>query len=142
MKERLLEFLQYLEIGQNRFEKYVGLSHGYINKLSANMKLATIEKITKAYPELNTDWLMYGVGSMTKPIPQEQLDGIRDYDENFELRNEYERLKKENQRLTQKVTYLQKRVIHLQDEVIALKDKQISEKSMVAAEDSDAKVVV
>ena len=64
MKKRLIEFLTYLGIGQNAFERKVGLSIGYINKCTENMKIDTINKITSSYPELRFDWLMNGRGEM------------------------------------------------------------------------------
>jgi len=66
MKKRLFEFLAYLGIGQNKFEKNCGLSIGYINKLKGDMKLDTINKIISTYSELNKDWLMSGEGDMLK----------------------------------------------------------------------------
>lgn len=66
MKKRLLEFLAYLGIGQNKFEEKVGLSIGYINKLSGDMKLNTINKIISTYPELDKEWLIAGKGAMLK----------------------------------------------------------------------------
>jgi hypothetical protein len=66
MKKRLLEFLSYLGIGQTKFEERAGLSRGYINKLKGNMKLDTINKIVLAYPEINKEWLISGVGEMLK----------------------------------------------------------------------------
>lgn len=66
MKKRLLFFLAYLGIGQNKFEEKVGLSIGYINKLKGDMKFNTINKIAIAYPELNTGWLLTGEGHMLK----------------------------------------------------------------------------
>jgi hypothetical protein len=32
MKERLLEFLNYKRLRQSKFEKTVGLSHGFVSK--------------------------------------------------------------------------------------------------------------
>jgi hypothetical protein len=66
MKDRLISFLEYLGIGQNKFESKVGLSIGYINKLKGDMKLSSIEKVVSSYPELNPDWLITGEGSMLK----------------------------------------------------------------------------
>jgi hypothetical protein len=70
MKERLLEFLAYLSIGQNKFEENAGLSIGYINKLKGDMKLNTINKIIDTHPELNKEWLIAGEGEMLKPKQQ------------------------------------------------------------------------
>jgi len=66
MKERLIEFLSYIEIGQTKFEEKVGLSRGFVNKLQDNPTVKTIEKILTAYPELNKDWLIEGKGEMLK----------------------------------------------------------------------------
>jgi hypothetical protein len=67
MKERLIEFLAYLEIGQNKFETTAGLSIGFVNTLKGNMTIKTLDRIKAAYPELNIDWLVYGEGNMLKP---------------------------------------------------------------------------
>jgi hypothetical protein len=66
MKERLIEFLSYLGMGQNKFEEKVGLSIGYINKLKGDMKLNTVNKVISTYPELNKEWLIAGEGNMLK----------------------------------------------------------------------------
>ena len=70
MKERLLEFLAYLQIGQNAFERRVGLSIGYVNKCTGNMEMKTLDLIQATYPELNIEWLKYGddKGKMLKGI--------------------------------------------------------------------------
>jgi hypothetical protein len=67
MKKRMVEFLAYLGMGQNKFEERVGLSIGFVSKLSDNITIKTLDKIKAAYPELNTDWLIYGEGEMLKP---------------------------------------------------------------------------
>jgi len=66
MKERLLEFLAYLGMGQTKFEEKVGLSRGLINKIKGNISLDSLKKITNAYPELNENWLRSGNGEMMK----------------------------------------------------------------------------
>jgi hypothetical protein len=66
MKERLIEFLAYLKIGQFKFEEKVGLSRGFVNKVGDSITLSTANKILSAYPELNKDWLLNGEGEMIK----------------------------------------------------------------------------
>jgi hypothetical protein len=66
MKERLIEFLAYLGIGQTKFEEFVGLSRGLINNIKGGISSNTINKISEKYPELNTDWLLTGEGEMLK----------------------------------------------------------------------------
>jgi len=74
MKERLLIFLSYLKIGQNSFEKKVGLSTGYIHKCTGNMEMKTLDLIEAAFPELNMEWLKYGEvkGEMLKENEESQ----------------------------------------------------------------------
>ena len=64
VKDRLLNFLQHLGIGQNKFEKAVGLSVGYINKLRHEPSPTKLRLILNKYPELNQNWLLTGEGSM------------------------------------------------------------------------------
>ncbi|MDR2910730.1 MAG: hypothetical protein LBV47_05130 [Bacteroidales bacterium] len=75
MKERLLKFLTYLEIGQTKFEEKTGLSRGLINKIKGNISLDTLQKITDNYPELNENWLRTGEGEMIKQINQNNVNG-------------------------------------------------------------------
>ena len=68
-KDRLLEFLKYLNIGQNKFEAFVGISNGYINNNKGSIGTAIITKIATKYPELNIAWLQTGKGEMLKKTP-------------------------------------------------------------------------
>lgn len=64
IKERLLDFLGYLNIGQRKFEMNVGLSNGYVNSLKKSPSADKLQMILSAYPELNRDWLLTGEGEM------------------------------------------------------------------------------
>lgn len=66
VKKRLIEFLSYLGIGQLAFEEKVGLARGYVNNAKDNIRRDTLKKISTAYPELNTAWILTGEGSMIK----------------------------------------------------------------------------
>jgi len=66
MKERLVEFLAYLGVGQAKFEVKAGLSRGFVNTLKDNLTLKSLTKIETAYPELNISWLKTGEGAMLK----------------------------------------------------------------------------
>lgn len=63
-KERLILFLTHLNISQGRFEKKVGLSIGFVNKVGDSIRKSSLEKIISVYPQLNTAWLLTGVGEM------------------------------------------------------------------------------
>lgn len=65
-KQRILQFLEYINIGQAAFEKNVHISNGYVNNLKGSIGATIIGKISTAYPELNTTWLLTGEGEMLK----------------------------------------------------------------------------
>lgn len=64
VKDRILLFINYLGIGQSKFEKSCGLSNGYINNSKGNFGAKKIDDILKNYPELNHIWLLTGEGEM------------------------------------------------------------------------------
>ena len=59
-------FLKYKKLSQGKFEKIVGLSNGYVNKLRRDVSASSMEKIVCAFPELNPNWLMVGEGEMLR----------------------------------------------------------------------------
>jgi len=65
-KNRLLEFLAHLDIGQNAFEKNAGIANGYISHNKGSIGSDILAKISAAYPELNTVWLLTGEGDMLR----------------------------------------------------------------------------
>lgn len=64
IKQRLLQFLSYKNIGQNKFEKMAGLSNGYIKALRHSPSYEKIQMIIHSFPELNERWLLTGEGEM------------------------------------------------------------------------------
>lgn len=71
MKKRLLDFLAYLGMGQNAFEKSVGMSIGSISGMTKGMRADNLAKIMVKYPELNIKWLLLGEGNMLIEKSQE-----------------------------------------------------------------------
>ena len=63
-KERLLQFLRYKKLGQQKFEISIRMSNGWVNKVGDSIRENTLQKITEVYPELNIAWLKSGVGEM------------------------------------------------------------------------------
>lgn len=70
MKERLIKFLEYLKIGQNKFAQNVGLSPSFINNLGDGINLKSLQKILKVYPQLNERWLLTGDEEMIRNTTQ------------------------------------------------------------------------
>lgn len=64
IKERLTQFIQYKGISMGAFERACSLSNGFVCKVGDSIRRAKLENISAIYPELNTNWLLTGVGSM------------------------------------------------------------------------------
>ena len=110
MKDRLIIFLEYLGIGQNKFAQNVGLSAGYVNNLGENISSRSLNKILNVYPQLNEKWLLTGKGEMIKPINTQNsnINNIEgnvtishnDFSNLLELQKGYQEVQKElNERL-------------------------------------------
>ena len=65
-KERLLQFLKYLKIGQGKFESNCRIGNGTVNNIRDGISSPNLEKISNRYPELSMDWLITGKGEMLK----------------------------------------------------------------------------
>ena len=72
MKERLLEYLKFLNIGQNAFEDACGLSQGTINKINHGIRSDKLALIAAHCPDLNLRWLLLGEGSMILESPYKE----------------------------------------------------------------------
>ncbi len=64
VKQRLVKYLKYKGIGQNRFENAAGISNGYISNLKTAPGANHLTKILNAAPDLNRVWLLTGEGDM------------------------------------------------------------------------------
>lgn len=64
MKERLVEFLEYMHLKNSDFEKISGLSNGFVNNIGDTIREKNLEKISKIFPDLNLAWLKTGIGNM------------------------------------------------------------------------------
>lgn len=86
VKERLIEFLNYKDIGQVKFAEMVGLSRGFVNNISRSIQPKTLLRIAKQFPELSTGWLLTGEGTMLVTEPdtvQPKKGDVPFYDVDF-----------------------------------------------------------
>lgn len=66
IRQNLLTFLNYRQESKSDFYKKSNLSNGFIDKLGDRLSIKSQSKISKAYPELNINWLLTGEGTMIK----------------------------------------------------------------------------
>ena len=64
VKERILLFIESLNMPVSRFEKKCGLSNGYVKNFKGGLGAEKLEGILNAFPELNREWLLNGNGQM------------------------------------------------------------------------------
>lgn len=83
-KDRLLSFLRYKDMGQQKFEISIGMSNGWVNKIGDNIRETTLQKINDVYPELSITWLKSGVGSMLVDEESEETLQIQANNQNEE----------------------------------------------------------
>lgn len=67
VKQRLVEFLKYKKIGQSKFEKRIGAGNGFVNNIVKSIGGEKLQSISREFPELSTEWLLYGTGEMLNP---------------------------------------------------------------------------
>lgn len=66
VKSRIIQFIEYLGITVAQFERDCGLSNGYVRNISKSIQPDKTQKISNAFPDLNTGWLLTGEGEMLK----------------------------------------------------------------------------
>lgn len=72
IKDRLKYIRDCANMGQTKFEEYVGLSRGYFNKSNGNLSSDTILKMLSKFPDLNIEWLISGKGKPFKEEPNKE----------------------------------------------------------------------
>ena len=75
LKDRIIAFIEKMGFTKAQFEKNAGLSNGFVDKSGDNSRRSSLDKISKAYPQLNMTWLLTGEGEMLKGTePQRETE--------------------------------------------------------------------
>ena len=61
-----MDFIQYKGLSQGKFERMCNMSNGYLNNLKKTIGSEKLQNVCRAFPDLNTEWLLYGEGEMLK----------------------------------------------------------------------------
>ena len=70
IRERLKAFIKYLNISEREFCRSIGVSASYVQTMGSKVTRATLDAMQAAYPLLNTQWLLNGVGEMLLDEPR------------------------------------------------------------------------
>lgn len=77
VKERLKQFLKSENISASEFCRKMGLSPAYLASMRKSMPEEKVERLTKIFPQLNRDWLLYGEGDMYRDMGETNIDPYR-----------------------------------------------------------------
>ena len=64
IKDRLKYFLDQMNIGRKEFARLTGVSESLLSNMTESLQKNSFEKIYRAFPHLNPEWLEYGDGDM------------------------------------------------------------------------------
>ena len=84
VKERLILFIKSQNLSQGKFERLLGFSNGYVNNISKGIGGDKLQRIIGAFPDLNTEWLLTGVGDMINKSSSPDLESMNMSREVFE----------------------------------------------------------
>lgn len=64
VKDRLILFINYLNLTKSAFEQSIGVYNGFVNQVTNRTGVDKFGKILNKYPQLNKTWLLTGDGQM------------------------------------------------------------------------------
>ena len=64
VKERLIEYLKAKKVSKSEFGRTIGVSSSYVDSIRKSIDKDKLLSIAKSYPDLNQQWLLYGIGEM------------------------------------------------------------------------------
>lgn len=128
VSERLKEFCKMLNISVIEFEKSLNFANGYVNNISRSVGLGELEAIAKAYPKLNIEWLLLGIGSplkgtnnniVIKDIKDNRNNNIKGYNNTIDQHTSN----------NEETNTILKSIITDKDKIIETLSKELNEKS-------------
>lgn len=122
-KQRLFLVIERKGFTTNSFEKKVGLSNGSVYHAKDTLSPQMLGRISLAFPDINIEWLQYGVGEMLKSQNASETYTANG-DNAIAGRNisvpDNSALKQENADLRAKLDAANEKIRQLQDELLAL----------------------
>lgn len=66
VKQRLEAYLAYKGVTKAEFGRTIGVSSAFVSSIRVSIQPDKIKKISEAYPDLNTEWLLTGKDPMLR----------------------------------------------------------------------------
>ena len=103
MKSRLMIMAERSGMSQRKFSVAVGQSESWLKTFTGNMRIDALRNILTAFPEYNTDWIIFGTEPMLKADTDNEVRKntlIRDLKNSLKQANEEKAaLEAENKKL-------------------------------------------
>lgn len=133
IKDRFIIFIEYKRLSKRKFQESIGVSNSYIQNITNSIGADVLNRIISTYPELNTQWLIYGKGEMlntnsseidtTKPsVPYEFVQAMIDERKRHDEMNA--ELIRQNGELIEMLQERKKTDVHLEDDAICATAKE------------------
>ena len=75
VKQRLVDFIEFMGMNKNSFETTCGLSKRYVSNIGNSIHPEQRKKISLAFPQLNMGWLLANEGEMLKEVATTTISG-------------------------------------------------------------------
>lgn len=140
IKDRFTIFIEYKRLSKRKFQESIGVSNSYIQNITNSIGADVLNRIISTYPELNTQWLIYGKGEMlntnsseidtTKPsVPYEFVQAMieerKRHDDERKRHDEMNaELIRQNGELIEMLQERKKTDAHLEDDAICATAKE------------------
>ncbi len=79
IKQRILQFLESLNISKRKFYEFTGISRGTLESYTGITE-ETLAKFIAAYPMVNQEWLIRGIGMMVSELNDTTIKAYRSPD--------------------------------------------------------------
>lgn len=128
--ERLAKFIDYTKLSKVDFGKKFNASRFEVNNWcnGTKMNISRLSEMLKAYPQLNSDWFITGIGRMVNDGVEPEISVCESemcVGEKIKLRNKTDDLYLQIQELQKENKELNARVINLQQEQIKLLSQRL-----------------
>ena len=84
VKERLKEYIVFKKISIREFCRSINVAGTYVNNIRSSIQPDKLHQIAVHYSDLNTEWLLTGVGNMLKPSEHVSSSEADDHKRVFE----------------------------------------------------------
>lgn len=112
--------IEHKKISNVKLERTANISNGVTTNPNVGLSRKTIGLISKAYPQLNRDWLETGVSEMLNPPSPKHLIDIKDVEDSSNDSNVLDKFPEIIQEKDTQIEEFNKRIAQLTDKLLEI----------------------